>query len=690
MAAGVRDDSVRVPSLRLLCNNLEEAENDLHDVLNDSIDEGDLAGVQTHGIYLKAKFQNFKKASKELESRYRAISSKWESHQTRCSRQQLQSTVNQRLSLLSEALQRANVEVKFSNLTMDTTYDSNENSRDGMQDGSTVYNSDSSNTQTQNSDSTVKETKALALEKGPPTSSQEQVTTKAFALETVTGSNPVVSPLTGTILSTTLAPPVQTVTTNVHEVSIVSHINPTNESVAMTDGMRNAVSYAVAPSSLPIGQLTALPGEGPLAQSETVHGQNVPRVTFPQTFPPATTFTLRPATSGVTSTPAVTPAVSPIPFSGQVGGGGAGGQGEARHGIHAAPSVTVPSLAFPSTALPPAAFPAAFPPVPPTYPVAPTVDFRTQGNQGGLAIPGFNTRYIELGLDKEIGEHAKFGGKREMNFQYWAETFLHKLSLFPHLTGGQKLHSLVAHTAGKPREIVERYFLWNRTSRADEQFNMAWQALKERYGLEDLQAKELDSQIGKLKSLPVPLTIESVGELKDICMCVLNAIKDSDGRDRLLLKYNQHDGLTILASKLPMDVHERWKSHLIMHRVSNGGLDPTLSTFIDFLRIEYAKLTDPFLRASLPKAPVKGIKSAYRTELTSTPTAAAADSESASSKAPARGTNKGVCPIHQRFSHTVAQCKLFKEGNVAQKREWIRSFRYAMNVAYGIRVNVGP
>ena len=51
MASGTRDDSVRIPSLRLLCNTVEEAEHDLLDVLNDSIDEGDLAAFNTQGIF---------------------------------------------------------------------------------------------------------------------------------------------------------------------------------------------------------------------------------------------------------------------------------------------------------------------------------------------------------------------------------------------------------------------------------------------------------------------------------------------------------------------------------------------------------------------------------------------------------------------------------------------------------------
>ena len=158
MASGIRNDSVCIPSLRLIRNDVEEAENNLHDILNDSI-EGDFAALQTHVILLKSNYQIFKRASMELESRYRAISSKWESHQTRCSRQQLQSTVNQRLKLLSEVLQRADVECKFSNLNMNATYASKEQS----------------------------EPKVPALENVPPTSSPELVETRALALETGIG-----------------------------------------------------------------------------------------------------------------------------------------------------------------------------------------------------------------------------------------------------------------------------------------------------------------------------------------------------------------------------------------------------------------------------------------------------------------------------------------------------------------------
>ena len=66
----------------------------------------------------------------------------------------------------------------------------------------------------------------------------------------------------------------------------------------------------------------------------------------------------------------------------------------------------------------------------------------------------------------------KFSDGRD-NYQLWAESFEHTLTLLPRLSSINKLHALVSHTKGKAHDTVLLYKDHARPGNAELQFEKA-------------------------------------------------------------------------------------------------------------------------------------------------------------------------------------------------------------------------
>ena len=288
----------------------------------------------------------------------------------------------------------------------------------------------------------------------------------------------------------------------------------------------------------------------------------------------------------------------------------------------------------------------------------------------------------------------KFGDGND-NYHMWAEAFEHGLSLLPDLTDINKLHSLVAHTKGEARDVVLEYKNSTRPGNAKVLFEKAWNNLRTLYGSEDILADNLDAKVRAFKPLSYPLVINQLSKFIALCECVQASYEGEDVRDRILRKYDEKDGLHILASKLPRVYLERWQDEVLEYRRVNGNEVPNLWVFLEFLDWLFRRVSDPFLRdleveeakASTDIKPCTGTKQSSSTKpkrayagATANPSGFAytnsakstrqnANSPRYRSSRPGAGHNKGFfCPIHQTTGHKLLQCPDFLNANTEQRR----------------------
>ncbi|XP_059217643.1 uncharacterized protein LOC131994781 [Stomoxys calcitrans] len=125
----------------------------------------------------------------------------------------------------------------------------------------------------------------------------------------------------------------------------------------------------------------------------------------------------------------------------------------------------------------------------------------------------------------------------------------------PKLTLAQKLYHLRNKTKGCAGAIVKRYSL------CDENFNLAWNALKSRY---ENKRVLVDNQLKILFSIPVARTensesLQEVHSTVNDCLCTLRSLDVKvDSWDPLLIY--------LISTKLPEETISQWEQSLKSHR----------------------------------------------------------------------------------------------------------------------------
>ena len=278
---------------------------------------------------------------------------------------------------------------------------------------------------------------------------------------------------------------------------------------------------------------------------------------------------------------------------------------------------------------------------------------------------------------------SKFGGTKDDNYHFWAENFLYNLSLAGNITGYKKLLALQANTTGTAKSIVDGYAKFARDATADIFFDRAWTSLKDRFGIDSVRADTLDDQIKRFKPLEMPLSLDSVSLLRDMCFYVQSSLSSPDNRDKVLYKYNEKSGLDILAQKLPEFHLERWKDRVIELKKASSA-DPTLDHFLDFVSDLHLRLTDPFLR-TLPQSSTPSSRSTksvkgFRTEASVNPSSP----DASTAAKPIKGLP--WCTIHKVTTHNLRDCFKFQSLSFAEKKK-IMGYKLCRNCAGHLYTN---
>lgn len=291
----------------------------------------------------------------------------------------------------------------------------------------------------------------------------------------------------------------------------------------------------------------------------------------------------------------------------------------------------------------------------------------------------------------------KFGDASDC-YQFWAESFMILITRAGNLSGIKLMHALQLHTKGEANEIVMRYAKVGRASRAESLFERAWEALRVRFSDDETLADRLANTIDNFAKLRYPLDKKEVGSFLDCLHSAQIVLEDADGRDRVLMKFNHRDGMAKLASKLPMQIFEVWRTQVLVNR-QQTGLDPKLSDFIEFLDFYYKGLCDSFFEV-LPGSETRGSKGA-RTCRTDIAPAASPPSTVPSTEPNSRGSGQGnrgrshgsngrggagrgstpaepskpgkrFCSFHKDDSHWLVRCDGFRALPPKQKLDHMK------------------
>ena len=314
---------------------------------------------------------------------------------------------------------------------------------------------------------------------------------------------------------------------------------------------------------------------------------------------------------------------------------------------------------------------------------------------GAAADVAYALGRLELLREPRHGE--KYGGKIG-EFNYWAEGLLARIEMVPGLSGMAKLRVLQAHTKDEAKELVDTYAEYARADRAEQKYILAWQALRERFGLEDYAAQRMDLQITNMKQITSERDLKSLGHLRDMCVNVRDLIEDAEGRDRGLLKYNESDGICILAGKLPVNLQKDWEEYCLDWMDAYPRFDPDLSVFIDYLAYTYKRKSNPFFRRVTdfsPREEAKGEnpgksrpKKALRTgappvEPPTEVNAATPGSADKKGKPPhPKGGKGGYCSYHKQTGHRTAVCNEFRALAQKDKQEFLNKNSLCLKCSY--------
>ena len=170
-------------------------------------------------------------------------------------------------------------------------------------------------------------------------------------------------------------------------------------------------------------------------------------------------------------------------------------------------------------------------------------------------------------------------------------------------------------------------------------------------------------------------------------------------RDRILLKYNEKDGLHILAKKLPREYLERWHDEVLEYKRWNRNMDPDLAVFSEFLGWMYRRVADSFLRplhepksTSAPKRVLATKAEATGDSGSAHPQISPARLEGAKAggaAGPKRPYPKrslphpdGFCYLHKCSGHWLSACPQILEADAAKKKELLLSVYACLRCTY--------
>ena len=247
------------------------------------------------------------------------------------------------------------------------------------------------------------------------------------------------------------------------------------------------------------------------------------------------------------------------------------------------------------------------------------------------------------------------------NFRAWKMSFrnvVDHISLNP----SEELNMLVKWCGNHSAELVKKIRAVH-VNKPEDGLNAAWKRLEENFGQPEVVSLSL---------------IRKVKDIKKISRSNHKALRDF-GDGLLMLEYAKEDdslpgleyldtfmGINPLTAKLPEDLQNQWRTRAYRYKQKNNGRFPPFTLFSKFVRDVAEERCDPSFSTLLTEPMETRAPTSYKPQYHRRSTVNVSKTEvDKESKQP-------ECPLHNRSSHTIEDCRYLRAQTLNTRREIIR------------------
>ncbi|CAC5372300.1 unnamed protein product [Mytilus coruscus] len=194
-----------------------------------------------------------------------------------------------------------------------------------------------------------------------------------------------------------------------------------------------------------------------------------------------------------------------------------------------------------------------------------------------------------------------------------------------------------------------------------------WQRLDERYGAPESIAAALKDRLDQFKKIN-NTEYDKLYELYDL-LAEVESIKENDVYRTVLSFYDSSYGVNAIVGKLPNFIQTKWMDRASRYKTQHSVMYPPFSTFVEFLHSMAVRMNDPSLKIQQSDSGRdKKVERKYAGKRTPGQTVLKTSIERQNTSA-----NLNLkCLIHENGKHCLADCKVFVEKPLEERREIVK------------------
>ncbi|XP_022335109.2 uncharacterized protein LOC111131734 [Crassostrea virginica] len=253
-------------------------------------------------------------------------------------------------------------------------------------------------------------------------------------------------------------------------------------------------------------------------------------------------------------------------------------------------------------------------------------------------------------LRRPIPEIKKFGGN-PLEYRRFIRQFHNKVVINTK-DDDERLNYLEQMTYGEAYKVVSGYSHMT----GDKGYQAAMKQLEERYGDNELI---VTSFIKKALEWP---TIKDAKMLDEFALFLLECQNASESIDSVCI-LDYADNIKKLMSKLPVYLHDRWRSVIL--KIKDSKRRVQFRDFVTFVKTEAKKSNDPIYGVvSLSGIPRTNIDKGHKRTVASVNLIGESEST---------GMLESVCDYCGSSSHSLKECRRFQEVSLQERYNFMRS-----------------
>ena len=296
----------------------------------------------------------------------------------------------------------------------------------------------------------------------------------------------------------------------------------------------------------------------------------------------------------------------------------------------------------------------------PTFARAPAPTFAHAPSSSFASAPSASTEHYFRRLELFQPSNCPFNGEphRFLSWVRMMQNELHNVTV----NSIDTIKVLLLNTSGEPHDLIQDHFVAG-AAHPDRALDKIWRSLHQRFGSNTKVTSSLLKRVDDFVEIKSANQGKRLQELLHLCELTHSYM---DACHELQI-FNLSQGLRKLWTKLPENLQSRWRKYGNDFEMKNFGRTPLLTDFISFLEIQTAEMCNPNYEIT----PENETKRKTRTSVLRTDVSSSDTNEFDN----INNNFNDVCPLHERGSHTLQNCRQFNNYNYNDKRQVLRDFR---------------